>query len=436
MVTGVIAQMFEWSYDSIAQECTDYLGPAGFKFVQASPAQEEIQGGTWWTAYQPVSYNINSKRGDRQSFGNMVSTCKDAGVGIIADTIFNHMSSGSGTGFGGTEYQKYQYPVYSTNDFHHCTLTSSGDIESYYNQAQVQTCELDGLSDLATDTEYVRSQLAGYANDLLSLGVSGLRLDAAKHIPTADIASILSRLDRMVYITQEVIFGEGEPVTPSMYTQNGDVQEFRYTYAIKDAFQNSGIQTLKDIDSRGWVDSSGANVFVSNHDTERNGLSLNYNDGALYTLAMTFSLAHPYGLPTILSSYEFDNKDAGAPNGNTGTCNDTGGENGWICQHRWVQVAGMVGFRNNAGSASLSNWETGLAQQIAFARDGAGWVGINNESGDWTKEFTTSLPDNTYCDVYNGGMYGCDNKVTVSNGKATVTIPGKTAVAIHTGRTA
>lgn len=36
------------------------------------------------------------------------------------------------------------------------------------------------LFSLATDTEYVRGRLAEYANDLLSLGVDGLRLDASK----------------------------------------------------------------------------------------------------------------------------------------------------------------------------------------------------------------------------------------------------------------
>lgn len=30
---------------------------------------------------------------------------------------------------------------------------------------------------------------------------------------------------------------------------------------------------------------------------------------------MVFSLAHPYGTPTILSSYTFDDEDAGGPNG-------------------------------------------------------------------------------------------------------------------------
>lgn len=36
------------------------------------------------------------------------------------------------------------------------------------------------LISLATDTEYVRGRLAQYGNDLLSLGVDGFRLDAAK----------------------------------------------------------------------------------------------------------------------------------------------------------------------------------------------------------------------------------------------------------------
>ncbi|KAG6810723.1 hypothetical protein H0H93_014789, partial [Arthromyces matolae] len=31
---AVIAQMFEWTWDSIASECTNFLGPAGYGFVQ------------------------------------------------------------------------------------------------------------------------------------------------------------------------------------------------------------------------------------------------------------------------------------------------------------------------------------------------------------------------------------------------------------------
>ena len=31
---AVIAQMFEWNWDSVAVECTDFLGPAGYGYVQ------------------------------------------------------------------------------------------------------------------------------------------------------------------------------------------------------------------------------------------------------------------------------------------------------------------------------------------------------------------------------------------------------------------
>ena len=50
---------------------------------------------------------------------------------------------------------------------------------------------------------------------------------------------------------------------------------------------------------------------------EQNGNSLNANSPSnTYITAMIFSLAHPYGTPTILSSYYgFTNTDAGAPDG-------------------------------------------------------------------------------------------------------------------------
>jgi len=99
---------------------------------------------------------------------------------------------------------------------------------------------------LATDTDYVRGRLAEYVDDLLSLGVDGLRLDAAKRksfrtplvvplstkrllldIATEDIANILSRVDGSPYITQEVIYGAGEPVGPAQYTANGELEHLK-----------------------------------------------------------------------------------------------------------------------------------------------------------------------------------------------------------------
>ncbi|KAB5588890.1 Glycoside hydrolase family 13 protein [Ceratobasidium theobromae] len=429
----IIVQMFEWTWDSIAAECTNFLGPAGYGYVQVSPPAEHITGSQWWTDYQPVSYILTSKRGNRSQFQNMVSTCKTAGVGVIADTIFNHMAGiDSGTGVAGSTFTHYVYPgIYQYQDFHHCGLEPNDDIVNYTNRLEVQTCELSNLADLATDTEYVRATLATYANDLISLGVVGLRLDAAKHIAASDISNILSRL------STTVIYGAGEPITPAEYTGNGDVQEFRYTTALKDAFGSSGISSLYGLENNGWVSGSGANVFVANHDTERNGNSLNHNSGSnIYTLATVFSLSYPYGTPTILSSYSFSTTDDGAPNSGAGTCSGSTGTNGWLCQHRWAAVAGMVPWFNSVSGTSLTNWQTGTSQQIAFGRGAVGFVVINNADSAWSTTFTTSLPAGSYCDVISGtaSSGSCTGtSYTVSSGSFTASVAARSAIAIYTG---
>ncbi|KAF8153815.1 glycoside hydrolase [Crassisporium funariophilum] len=436
---NVIIQMFDWSWDSIAAECSSFIGPAGYGFVQVSPPQEHITGSQWWTDYQPVSYTLTSKRGNRGQFQNMISACHSAGVKVIVDTIWNHMSGiDSGTGVGGSSFTHFVYPgIYQNQDFHHCGLTSGDDIVNYNNRAEVQTCELVNLADLATDTEYVRGRLATFANDLLSLGVDGFRLDAAKHIAAGDIGNILNRLSFRPYITQEVIYGGGEPILPTEYLGNGDVQEFRYTNALKSAFSGGGISGLQNLDSQGWISGSQANVFVANHDTERNGQSLNINSPSnTYITAHIFSLAHPYGTPTVLSSFSFTNNDVGPPNNGYGTCSSTGGSGGWLCQHRFNAISGMVGFRNRVGTAGMTNWVSPQSQQIAFGRGSAGFVAINNADSQWSATFSTSLPSGTYCDVISGksSSGSCTGtSFTVSGGSFSATVPARSAIAIHTG---
>jgi hypothetical protein len=430
--------MFEWNWDSVAAECVNFLGPNGYGFVQVSPPQEHIAGSQWWTDYQPVSYTLTSKRGNRSQFSNMISKCHGAGVKVIADTLFNHMAGiDSGTGVGGSTFTHYVYPgIYQNQDFHHCGLEPGDDIAIYSNRLEVQTCELVNLADLATDTDYVRGRLAQYANDLLSLGVDGLRLDAAKHIPSGDIANILGRLSSKPYITQEVIYGSVSRFS-RLNTGNGDVQEFRYTKELKNVFLGGSISSLQNLDNRGWVAGSIANVFVANHDTERNGDSLSYKSPSnTYFLATVFSLAHPYGTPTVLSSYSFSGTDDGAPNGGAASCSTNGGSGSWLCQHRYYGIAGMTGFRNTVGTAAITNWQSPQGSQIAFGRGSAGFLAINNADSQWAANLSTSMAAGKYCDVISGKVSGssCTGlTITVSGGSISITIGQRNAIAIHSG---
>jgi len=371
----------------------------------------------------------------------MISTCHAAGVSVIADTIFNHMTSqvDGGVGIAGDSFTQFDYPgTYQPQDFHYCGLEPNKILVNYDNAVEVQTCELDGLADLATETEYVRARLAEYANDLLSLGVDGFRLDAAKHIAASDLQNITSRFTSQTsYITQEVEWGAGEPITPEMYTGIGDVQEFRYTTALQNAFDGSDITILSNIANNGWIDSSVANVFVADHDTERDGTSLNYlSANNVYNLAHVFMLAWPYGTPTVTSGYTWSGYDDGAPNGGAGTCYGEGGVNGWLCEHRWPMIAGLVGFYNNVVGSEVVNYWSGTSQQISWGRGSLGFVIINSDVNTWSGSWETSLPDGSYCDVAAGQPSGttCAGAAyTVSGGWFTASVPAHSALALHTG---
>lgn len=64
-------------------------------------------------------------------------------------------------------------------------------------------------------------------------------------------------------------------------------------------------------------------------------------------MGVSFALAHDYGFMRIMSSYYFDNTDAGPPGsgGNTDspTINGDGScGGGWVCEHRWNAISKMV----------------------------------------------------------------------------------------------
>lgn len=445
----VIANLFEWPWTSVADECTNVLGPDGYGAVQVSPPQESVtvDGHPWWEVYQPVSYQLTSRMGNRDQFAAMVSACHDAGVKVYADTVLNHMTGQGNTGYGGSTFpDKYDYPgLYGSQDFHHypgdCP-ESDGQIHDYGNQTEVQECELVSLSDLRTESDYVRGKLADYLNDLLSLGVDGFRLDAAKHVNPTDIKAIETRLSRWTYIYQEVSYGAGEAVQPSQYEATGNLLEFRYGTNLRSAFDGrladlAGLGTSAD--AKGMEPSNLAVSFVDNWDTQRNGSTLSYKDGARYTLADVFLLGWDYGTPKVMSSFAFDGNDQSPPADANGMVSTVDCSNGWVCEHRRPQVVGMVGFHNAVAGNQLANWWDDGSSRIAFGRGNKGFVAINNESETMTETLQTGLPAGSYCDVIHGAASdgGCTGPTVTVNadGTAALTVAPTDAVAIDVAAT-
>jgi len=450
----VFVHLFEWKWADVAQECENFLAPKGYGAVQVSPATEHVlaPGYPWWQRYQPISYKIDSRSGDRPHFAQMIARCHAVGVKVYADAVINHMAGISGgVGSAGSVFSKYNYPgLYQPSDFHTCKT----NIKNYHSHKEVTQCELVGLADLDTRSPKVRRQIADYLVDLVHLGVDGLRIDAAKHIDTQDIAAIMQQVQdatsTKLFIYQEVIDPGNEAIRKREYYPNGRVIESEYGKFLGAKFlgiegQNlSQLQTLGE--SWGLMPSEKAIVFIDNHDKQRGhgggGTYLTYKNGKLYDLANVFMLAFPYGTPQVMSSYAFTDSNQGPPADTQGHTKavyvngqaDCFGK--WVCEHHHGAIAAMVKFRNQvAPDAPVTHWWSNGKNQIAFGRGNQGFVVINRQEQPLTQTFQTSLPAGQYCNLIAEPSDGCtSDRITVdAQGKLTVTVKGMEAIAIDVG---
>ncbi len=452
-----IVQMFQWSWEDLAKECTLHLGPAGYSGVMISPPNEHvlIDKNPWYERYQLVSYQINSRSGDRQAFKEMIQTCHQANVEIYADVVINHTTGLAEqneikNGYAGSTFSAYSYPDYEEQHFHKCGLNGDNSIKDYKNRFEVQNCNLAYCLDLKTSLPYVQQKLTAYLNDLISLGVDGFRVDAAKHIPVEDMNRIYAGLTKPVYIFQEVVDYGGEGVSSNEYIPFGDITEFKYAYQISHGFKKGNLERFRTLGTEWWMlPSENAISFVDNHDLQRKHLDENvtHKNKQLYTLANIFLLAWPYGRPKVMSSYEFSSFEDGPPMNELGEiCGihtlakcESPLPRKWVMEHRWLPIKNMVHFRKVAAQTAVKNWWSNGHSQIAFARGDQGFVVINNESYILNENLTTLMEPGKYCDVVTGNRITATNTcsgktITVNaHGMISVDLPPETAIAIHNG---
>ena len=445
---SVGVQMFEWTWNSLAKECTTSLGPAGYDWVEVSPPQEHILGSEWWIHYQPVSYKLESKLGTRAEFASMVATCDKAGVAIIVDAVINHMAASAIEGWAGTKHEKYEYPgLYSYDDFHHCD-SSTGEITNWYDITEIQECELLGLSDLKTSSPTVQAKIVTYLKDLLSLGVKGFRVDAAKHIAVNDLKQIVEALPSSTSFLFEVYDG---PAMPALYREFGNTFGFKWSRLLPGMFEDAGL--LSGEASPAALEllepADGTIAMVTNHDTERDKTTLSYKDKAKFELANMFMLAIPYGKPMIYSGYAFADRDAGPKVSANGTTADavcptspsaaTVGKvahGSFVCSHRWAGITGMIQWRDTVGTAAPQNYVS-KGNAYGFSRGKLGFVLFNSGPTKFVGSVRTALPAGIYCNAAVTGKQGAkvacaaSARVTVAkDGTAKLNMPGWSALAI------
>lgn len=254
------------------------------------------------------------------------------------------------------------------------------------------------------------------------------------------------------FVVGEVIAGyslANDGFLGSDYFPVGTITEFRFSQEISRVFGgNDLLKWLRNFgEGWGFWQSKYALTFVDNHDNQRDGHVLTYKDGRLYKMATAFHLAWPYGIPRIMSSFNFTNRDQGPPRDGVGNIMapqfnaDGQCTNGWVCEHRWDDIAGMVGFRNAAEGTTVWNWWDNDSNQIAFSRGGRAFIAFNGQYGvDLVQTLQTSLPAGTYCDVATGGKVGssCKGKsfTVIAGGNANIVLSANDPegfIAFHEG---
>ena len=239
---GVILHCFNWKYNDIKAEL-DNIAEAGFTTIQTSPAQPGGGTGTWWWLYQPLGFYIGTN--ELGTKAELESLCKEAenyGIKVIVDVVANHLAG---------DHSRIEDDLKPSKYWH----TFGGGID-WKNRWQVTHGEI-GMPDIATENSYVQQKVGNYMQELKSVGVDGIRWDAAKHIgvPSEDDNFWSSVTKYGLYNYGEILGGpddraSGNEDIMKEYTDYITVTDSNYGKTLRDSF-NSGIAP----DSSGnWCD--------------------------------------------------------------------------------------------------------------------------------------------------------------------------------------
>ncbi len=261
---GNILQCFNWKYNDIKSELKG-IAEAGFTAVQTSPAQPGDTGGKWFWLYQPCGFYINyNDLGNRSELQSLCTEAKKYGIKIIVDVVANHLTGDHG---------KIQNDLKDGKYWH-----NYGKVTNWKDRYQVTHGDI-GMQDLKTEDSYVQSVVKKYLNDLKSIGVSGFRFDAAKHIGTPAEGDDFFKMVKSVGLWSygEILDNPGGKDAEVMkeYTKYISVSDCNYSGELTGHMRDGEVVTNSGHWKTKGVDGSKLIYWGESHDTFAN----NPNDG-------------------------------------------------------------------------------------------------------------------------------------------------------------
>ncbi len=165
---GNIMHCFDWKFTDIIEELPR-IAEAGFGSVQVSPVQGNAgENAEWFYAYMPYDFAFMANgNGTREELKQLCDKAEEYGIKVIVDVVANHINS---------------HPSYRN------LWWSEGDREryngwiNYSSRHSITHNQLGDYGDVNSESEEVQQRARAFIEDLKSIGVDGIRWDAAKHI--------------------------------------------------------------------------------------------------------------------------------------------------------------------------------------------------------------------------------------------------------------
>lgn len=165
-----VCHCFNWKLKDIKSNLNKFK-EQGFTGLQLSPMQDHKEGNEWWKRYQVINFEIGNDLGSKQDLIDLCEEANKLGIRIIVDVVGNNVAGlNDGSIY---PHERLKLPLNYYKPFNR--VQNWEDRNDYINNSI-------GIPCLNTRLHEVQDLIFNYIDELISCGVKGVRMDAAKHI--------------------------------------------------------------------------------------------------------------------------------------------------------------------------------------------------------------------------------------------------------------
>ena len=405
---GVILHCFDWKYTDIQAELSN-IKAAGFLTVQTSPAQANLTSqDSWNLLYRPRDSKAGPNvLGTATELKALCTAAHNMGMKVIVDVVANH-TDGS---------LDWVADFWKNTDLYHDFNLGAND-GSRYNVTHGHI----GMHDLKTEDSRVQNKFKEYVAELKSLGVDGIRWDAAKHIglPSEGDNFWAAVIDNTMYNYGEILNSCGGDENTHKaclreYTSYMSITDNVYsTNNVLAAFKNGNVPGTAGC----WTfDTNNANFVYwgESHDTYCNfGDASNGVDQNIVDRAYAVAASHN-AIPALYLSRP-NGSGTGAVCGQKGSTHFTSSEVAEVNKFHNAMAGKADYYTAGNGVCSITRQNGGA---IIVKGSGSGYVSVANGGGYATAgNYTDRISGNQFVVTATTitGMVGSSGIAVIYNG--------------------